>query len=79
LDGVATVSGLDPGTHYFWVELIDARGNTAGQKPAGSYTTPTVWEFYVEVPSVHSELFLYTVSSSFGGKQFLPTHGARTI
>jgi hypothetical protein len=79
LDAVTTVSGLDPGTHYFCVELIDACGNTAGQKHVGSCTTPKVWEFFVEVPSVHSELFLYTVSSSFGGEQFLPTHGARTI
>jgi predicted phage tail protein len=47
LDGVTTVSGLDPGTHYFWVQLIDASGNTAGPQPAGSYTTPsTVWEFF---------------------------------
>jgi hypothetical protein len=35
LDGATTVSGLDPGTNYFWVELIDARGNTAGPQPIG--------------------------------------------
>jgi hypothetical protein len=67
LDGVTTVSGLDPGINYFWVELIDARGNTAGPQPAGSYM-PTVWEFFVAVPSAHPDLFLYTVSSSFGGE-----------
>jgi hypothetical protein len=40
LDGVTTVSGLASGTtHYFWVELIDARGITTGPQPAGSYTT----------------------------------------
>jgi hypothetical protein len=39
LDGVTTVSGLDPGTNYFWVELIDARGNTAGPQPAGYVRT----------------------------------------
>ena len=49
MDGVTTVSGLEGGTNYFWVELIDARGNTAGPQPAGSYTTPTVWESYVSV------------------------------
>jgi hypothetical protein len=42
LDGVATVEGLAGGmTYYFWVELIDACGNTAGSQPARSYTTPT--------------------------------------
>jgi hypothetical protein len=35
LDGAATVSGLDPGTNYFWVELVDARGNTAGPQSIG--------------------------------------------
>jgi hypothetical protein len=35
LDGVATVDGLEGGTHYFWLELIDARGNTAGPQPVG--------------------------------------------
>jgi predicted phage tail protein len=54
LDGVTTVSGLDPGTQYFWVQLIDARGNTAGPQPAGSYTTPsTVWEFFVSASTHH--------------------------
>jgi hypothetical protein len=47
LDGSATVSGLDPGTHYFWVELVNACGNTVGPQPAGSFTAPTVWEFNV--------------------------------
>jgi hypothetical protein len=69
LDGAATVSGLGGGTtNYFWVELIDARGNTAGPQPAGRYTAPRMWEFYVEVPPVHPELFLFTVSSSLGGE-----------
>jgi hypothetical protein len=35
LDGVTTVSGLGGGTHYFWVELIDARGDTGGAQPVG--------------------------------------------
>jgi predicted KAP-like P-loop ATPase len=35
LDGAATVGPLEGGTHYFWVELIDARGNTAGPQPVG--------------------------------------------
>jgi hypothetical protein len=35
LDGVTTVGGLEGGIHYFWVELIDARGNTAGPQPVG--------------------------------------------
>jgi hypothetical protein len=40
LDGITTVSGLASGTtYYFWVALIDARGNTAGPQPDGSYTT----------------------------------------
>jgi hypothetical protein len=30
-----------------WVEVIDARGNTVGPKPAMSFTAPTVWVFYV--------------------------------
>lgn len=71
LDGAATVSGLGGGTtNYFWVELIDAKGNTAGPQPAGSYTAPRMWSFHVEVPSVHPELWLFpaAVSSSFGGE-----------
>jgi hypothetical protein len=35
LDGVTTADGLAGGTNYFWVELIDARGNTAGPQPVG--------------------------------------------
>jgi predicted phage tail protein len=67
LDGVTTVSGLDPGTtYYFWVELIDARGNTAGPQSAESYTTPTVWEFSIVSCSHHPQLFLYSIESDFG-------------
>jgi hypothetical protein len=35
LDGVTTVNVLEGLIHYFWVELIDARGNTAGPQPVG--------------------------------------------
>jgi hypothetical protein len=35
LDGVTTVGRLAGGIHYFWGELIDARGNTAGPQPVG--------------------------------------------
>jgi predicted phage tail protein len=42
LDGVATVDGLAGGTtHYFWVELIDVRGNTMGPQSIGNHTTDT--------------------------------------
>jgi hypothetical protein len=65
LDGVTTVSGLDPGTNYFWVELIDTRGNTAGPQPAGSYTTPTVWEFYIaSVPNW--TIIMFSIEGTFG-------------
>jgi hypothetical protein len=54
-DGAATVSGLGGGTtNYFRMEVIDACGNTAGPQPAGTYIVPTMWEFYVAVPSVQS-------------------------
>jgi hypothetical protein len=66
LDGAATVSGLDPGTHYFWVELIDARGNTAWPQPAGSYTTPTVWEFSIVSNTNHPKVLMYSIESDFG-------------
>jgi hypothetical protein len=50
-DGVATASGLAGGmTYYFWVELIDASDYKVGLQPAGSCTTPVVWEFFVAVP-----------------------------
>jgi hypothetical protein len=35
LDGVVTVYGLASETHYFWVDLIDARDNTAGPQSIG--------------------------------------------
>jgi hypothetical protein len=66
LDGAATVSGLDPGTHYFWVELIDVRGNTAWPQPAGSNTTPTVWEFSKVSNTNHPKVFMYSIESDFG-------------
>jgi hypothetical protein len=66
LDGVTTLSGLIPGTNYFWVELIDARGNTVGPQPAGSYTTQTVWEFYVSVMTYYWQPHIYAIDSSFG-------------
>jgi hypothetical protein len=66
LDGVTTVSGLDHGTHYFWVELIDTSGNTGGPQPAGSYTTPTVWELYVLAMTNTWKPHLYAIESSFG-------------
>jgi hypothetical protein len=58
LDGVATVNGLACGiTYCFWVELIDARGNTAGPQPIGSHTTESipadVWEVF-STGSAHS-------------------------
>jgi hypothetical protein len=67
LDGVVTVDGLAGGTHYFWVELIDACSNTAWPQPAGSYTTPTVWEFYVaSVPNF--SFIMYSIEGTFGVK-----------
>eukprot|EP00873_Tetraselmis_striata_P039772 jgi/Tetstr1/460036/TSEL_005356.t1 len=42
-DGQKTVSGLSPGTAYwFWVELIDSAGNSSGIQPIGSQETPSV-------------------------------------
>eukprot|EP00873_Tetraselmis_striata_P001689 jgi/Tetstr1/421953/TSEL_012852.t1 len=42
-DGVKTVSGLSPGTTYwFWVEFIDSAGNSSGIQPIGSQETPSV-------------------------------------
>jgi hypothetical protein len=35
LDGAATVNGLAGVIHNLWVELFDARGNTAGPQPVG--------------------------------------------
>eukprot|EP00873_Tetraselmis_striata_P003585 jgi/Tetstr1/423849/TSEL_014475.t1 len=41
--GQKTVSGLSPGTAYwFWVELIDSAGNSSGIQPIGSQETPSV-------------------------------------
>jgi hypothetical protein len=76
LDGAATVSGLVGGTTYhFWVKLTEARGNTVGPQPGGSYMTPTVWELYVTVSSVHPEPFMSSVSSLFGGVTVVLTRG----
>ena len=73
LDGVTTADGLAGGTNYFWVELIDARGNTAGPQPVGSYTAPTVWEFFVSVPPPGGGgVWLFAVDSSFGDSVVIP-------
>jgi hypothetical protein len=70
LGGVAKVGGLDfDTTYYFWVELVDARGNTAGPQPAGSHTTPwrgVKWEFFVAHASNNRQIHLFGVSSDFG-------------
>jgi hypothetical protein len=65
--------------YYFWVELIDARGKTAGLQPAGTYTMPTVWEIYVAVQSRDDEVYAFRILSSFGmtpTSLFLPNMGS---
>jgi hypothetical protein len=64
LDGVTTADGLAGGTNYFWVELIDARGNTAGPQPVGSYTAPTVWEFYMHILPENYNLGIHVIQIS---------------
>jgi hypothetical protein len=70
LDGVSAVGGLDfDKTYYFWVELVDARGNTAGPQPVESHTTPwrgVKWEFFVSHSSKKGQIRPFGVASDFG-------------
>jgi hypothetical protein len=66
LDGVTTVSGLASGTtYYFWVELVDARGNTAGPQPAGSNNTATLTKNVPALSSPTSDGYVVMWSSQW--------------
>lgn len=77
-NAIKTVTGLAPGTQYwFWIELIDAEGNSGGIQPLGSHTTTAavsddVWLFYsagaVGASGYHCiNQFYYSGSAGTGG------------
>jgi hypothetical protein len=64
----AVVEGLQPGTHYFWVEAIDTVGNSSGVHRVGEHTienSGVLWEFEVSVDASADILAYWIESNSF--------------